>query len=399
MSDPTAKAPAAAKAPTVAVVGTGVIGAMTAWRLALRGARVLAFDTYAPGHDRGASAGETRIFRTIYKEGGQYVPLLRRARELWDELERTSGRRVLTGTGCLTVGRPDDPDVRAVLDCAAEYQLPHQTFDAREMRDRYPQHAVDDDEIGVLDPQGGVLRPEVGVQVALARAAEAGAEILPYHRVREIERHRGGWRVHAGERWFDADWLVLAPGPWAARTPLLADIPVHAELITACWFAAREPETVAPRAFPVGIRRHVEAGFSFFPCVDGVSVKVIPHHLARPVVDTPDALPRSRDAEFTRAAAEAVRRLLPALVPHPIRIGTYSDGFTPDHNAALGPIPGQDDALVLTGFSGHGYKLAPVFGELAAELVLDGANPRFDISYLDPSRFPASRAATAAAAR
>ncbi|HEY3504809.1 MAG TPA: N-methyl-L-tryptophan oxidase [Actinocatenispora sp.] len=374
---------------TVAVIGTGVIGAMAAWQLAVRGARVIALDTYAAGHDRGASAGETRIFRTVYKEGGAYVPLLRRARELWRELETGSGRAILTDTGCLTIGRPDEPDVRAVLGCAAEHELPHETLVAQDIRRRFPQHRVDDDEIAVLDPQAGVLRPEVGVQAALAAAAEAGAEILPYHRVRDLTRRGAGWRVSTDGRDLDVDWIVLAPGPWARETPLLSELPVRVELLTACWFAARAPGSLAPQSFPVGIRRHAEAGFSFFPCVDGVSVKVIPHHLPRPVIDTPDALPRTRDADFVRAASAAVERLLPGLVPHPIRIGTYADGYTPDHDALVGPVPGQDNAIVLTGFSGHGYKLAPVFGRIAADLVLD-KETTFDVDYLDPARHEAA---------
>jgi len=371
---------------TVAVIGTGVIGAMAAWRLAARGARVIALDRYAAGHDRGASAGESRIFRTVYKEGGAYVPLLRRARALWRELETASGRAILTDTGCLTIGRADHPDLIAVRECATDHDLPHEILAAQAIRRRYPQHRVDDDEIALLDPQAGVLRPEVGVQAALAAAADAGAEILPYHRVRDIDRRGTGWRIGTDGRQVDADWIVLAPGPWAPQTPLLSDLPVRVEQLTACWFAARDPGSVAPQAFPVGVRRHTEAGFSFFPCLDGVSVKVIPHHLPRPVLDGADALPRTRDTGFVRAASAAVARLLPGLVPHPIRIGTYSDGYTPDHDALVGPVPGQDTAIVLTGFSGHGYKLAPVFGQIAADLVLAGGTG-LDVAYLDPARF------------
>ncbi|WP_158893529.1 N-methyl-L-tryptophan oxidase [Amycolatopsis anabasis] len=373
-------------APRIAIVGTGVIGAMAAWRLAVRGARVLAFDSYAPGHDRGASAGESRIFRTVYKEGGSYVPLLRRAGELWRELEAVSAREILTRCGGLTIGAPEHPDLVAVRRCAEEYGLAHEILDDSAAAARFPQHRLDPGEIVFLDPAAGVLRPEPAVQGALAAAASAGAEILSYHRIDELTETGGGWRLRANGETFTADHVVLSPGPWAPAVRALAGFPIEVRRITPCWFAARDVAAHRPNRLPIAIRRHPDAGFSCFPVLDGVAVKIVPHHLGFPALADPAELPRSVDAEFVRAASAAVARLLPGLVPAPVRIGTYAEGFTPDDHAIVGPLPGTANATVLTGFSGHGFKLAPVFGEIAADLVLHGKT-RHDIGALDPNRF------------
>ncbi|GAA0518210.1 N-methyltryptophan oxidase [Saccharopolyspora subtropica] len=372
--------------PRVAVVGTGVIGAMTTWQLARRGARVLAFDTYSPGHDRGASAGESRIFRTAYKEGSYYVPLLRRAGRLWRDLETTTSTALLTMCGGLTIGPADHPDVLAVRHCAEKHQLDHEVLDAPEARQRFPQHRFDDDDIAVLDPAAGVLRPEPAVQAALRAAARDGATLLPHHPVDAVEETGNGWRIISVGADFDADHLVLAPGPWARRLAPLRDLPVEIRRITACWFAARDPAAHQPDRLPVAIRRHRDAAFSCFPVLDGVSIKIVPHHLGWPVLDDPADLPRSAEPEFARAAADAVARLLPGVTPHPIRIGTFAEGFTPDGHALVGPLPGHHNATLLTGFSGHGFKLAPVFGEIGADLVLRGTT-NHDIAALEPGRF------------
>lgn len=379
--------------PRVAVVGTGVTGAMAAWRLAERGADVLAFDAYGPGHDRGASAGESRIFRTAYKEGSGYVPLLRRSHTLWRELEDAAGRALLTLCGGLTLGPPDHPDVAAVRRGAEEHGLPHEVLTSSEAGRRFPQHLLADDEVAVLDPQAGVLRPEPAVQAALARAEAHGARLLPYHPVTGLTEREGGWRIASRGRTYDVDHVVLSPGPWTRALPQLPglpELPVRARQITACWFAARDADAHRPDRLPVAIRRHRDAGFSCFPVLDGTAVKIVPHHLGWPEIASPEELPRTADADFAQAASAAVAALLPGLVPHPVRIGVYAESFSDDEHALLGPLPGADNATVLTGFSGHGFKLAPVFGDIAADLVLGGASREFaadDLAFLDPARF------------
>lgn len=368
-----------------AVIGTGVIGAMTAWTLARRGADVLAMDAYSPGHDRGASAGESRIFRTLYKEGTNYVPLLQRSGDLWRELERATGSHLLTMCGGLTIGGQDHPDVAAVRSCAEECGLEHEVLAADAARKRFPQHRIDDDEIMVLDPAAGVLRPEPSVQAALRAAERAGASVLPHHSADEVVETSGGWRIVSGDRRFDVDHVVFAAGPWAPGLEQLRELPVQSRQITACWFAAHDPDAHRPARLPIAVRRHEEAGFSCFPVLDDVAIKIIPHHLGWPVVDDPDALPRTASPEFARAASDAAARLLPGVAPHPVRIATYPEGFTPDEHALLGQLPGHRNATVMTGFSGHGFKLAPVFGEIGADLALRGETDH-DIALLDPGR-------------
>lgn len=374
--------------PRIAVLGTGAVGAMTAWRLALRGADVLALDSCSPGHDRGASAGESRIFRTLYKEGAAYVPLLQRSQVLWRELERSSDVDLLTLCGGLTLGAPDHPDVRTVLDCAREHALAHELLDTDQARERFPQYRLDDGEVAVFDPAAGVLRPEPAVQAALRAAANAGARVLPHHPVREVAETARGWRLTSADTVFDVDHVVFAPGPWAPHLEPLRSLPVHAEMITTCWFAVLDVAAHRPEALPVAIRRHPEAGFSCCPVLDGVSVKLIPQ-VDRPELRHPEDLPRTVDAELARAASRSAQRLLPGVRPHPIRIATYAEGFTPDEHGLVGALPGHGRATVLTGFCGHGFKLSPAFGEIGADLAL-GTSTAHDLSWLAPNRFAAT---------
>lgn len=371
--------------PRVAVVGTGTAGSMALWALARRGVPAVGFDTYAPGHDRGAAGGESRIFRTAYKEGAAYVPLLQRAYELWLELERTASVPLLTLSGGLTLGASDDPDVRTVIDCAEKFGLDHEILDPAEAARRYPEHRVREGEVAVLDRAAGVLRPEPAVLAAATTAEQLGATVRRYSPVRAVTPHTDHVvvRTDSGEETFDH--VVLAPGGWATAQDLLGYVQLEAHQITTCWFPAREPERYALSRMPIVIRCGTP-GFSCFPAVDGVSIKVSIHHAERPHVPTPDDLPRSAPDDVLHAARDTVRALMPGLHPDPIRIGTYADCFTPDHHGLVGHLPGQPNMTVLGGFSGHGFKLSPAIGEVAAELVLDGGTTR-EIAHLDPSRF------------
>lgn len=371
--------------PRIAVVGTGTAGSMALWALARRGVPAVGFDAYAPGHDRGAAGGESRIFRTAYKEGPAYVPLLQRAHELWRELERTASVPLLTLSGGLTIGAADDPDVRTVIECAEKFDLDHEVLGPDEAARRYPEHPVRDGEVAVLDQVAGVLRPEPAVLAAATTAERLGATVRRYSPVHAVTPRDDGVAVRTDDGEDTFDHVVLAPGAWAPTHALLGYVPLEAHQITTCWFPAREPERYALDRMPIVIRCGAP-GFSCFPAVDGVSIKVSVHHGERPRIRTPDYLPRSAGADILQAARDTVRELMPGLHPDPIRIGTYADCFTPDHHGLVGPLPNHRNVTVLGGFSGHGFKLSPAIGEVAAQLVLDGAAAH-EVAHLDPSRF------------
>jgi sarcosine oxidase len=371
--------------PRIAVVGTGTVGAMTLWRLAARGVPATGFDTYAPGHDRGAAGGESRIFRTAYKEGAEYVPLLQAARGLWGELEEASGRRLLHLVGGATVGPADHPAVLAVLACAERHDLPVDVLTGAEAARRVPEHPLADGEVLVLDPDAGFLTPEPAVLAAAAVAERAGATIHRYRRVLDVVPDDSGVTIRtdgaAHRERFDA--VVLAPGPWARTLPLLADLRVQPQMVTSTWFARREPHLFAARC-PIAVRVGPHA-FSCFPALNGTGVKVNLHG-GFPPVDGPDQLPRSAAPELVARLRATVSATLPGLVPDPIRIATFCDGFTPDGHGLLGPLPGHGGRVhVATGLSGHGFKLAPVLGDAVADLVLTGSTTRA-VSHLSPAR-------------
>ncbi|MEV0162365.1 N-methyl-L-tryptophan oxidase [Nonomuraea fuscirosea] len=363
---------------SVAVVGVGAVGSMALWRLSERGIPAVGFDAYAPGHDRGAAGGESRIFRTAYKEGVAYVPLLRQARDLWEELERRCGRRLLTPVGGVTVGPREHPSIRAVLDSARACDLPVEVLTGQDARDRVPEHPLRDGEVMVADPEAGHLRPEPAVVAAAAAAEQAGARIARYTPVTEVREDAAGVTVVTAEGEQRFTHAVLAPGPWARS--LLPHEPIVAKAITSTWFPRRDESLFDPGRCPIAIRVG-EPAYSCFPSVDGAGVKVN-LHVPWQEIGSPESLARSVPAAYVRQVSRAVAATLPGLRPDPVRVATYADAFTPDGHGLLGR---RGRTVVAAAFSGHGFKLAPVFGDIVADLVESGATTR-GIGHLAPDR-------------
>src|ERR671931_26928 len=110
----------------VAVVGLGAMGSAAVYHLARRGVRVVGFERLQPGHERGSSHGETRIIRLGYFEHPSYVPLLRRAYQLWRELEANASTQLLHVTGIIEIGPPDGIVVAGTLAASRIHGLPHE---------------------------------------------------------------------------------------------------------------------------------------------------------------------------------------------------------------------------------------------------------------------------------
>src|SRR3981081_2905411 len=120
----------------VAVVGLGSMGSAALWQVARRGVGVIGFDQFEPGHPFGAGHGESKIFRTAYAEGAEYVPMLQAALPLWRQLEEETGRPLLTMTGGMVIGSLDHDFIGRTLRSARAQGLQHRVFDAREAEER-----------------------------------------------------------------------------------------------------------------------------------------------------------------------------------------------------------------------------------------------------------------------
>lgn len=367
------------------VAGVGTMGSMALWRLAERNVSVVGIERFDIGHARGAAGGESRIFRTAYKEGREYVPLLRHAHQYWQELERHAGETLLIPTGALTIGRADHPDVAEVIASGIDFGLDLRIHDTVQARTRYPQHRFFEDEVAVHDPSGGILLPSLAVRTATKLATQNGAQVISGSIVREI--HDDGHQVKAvlDDRTITADRAIVSLGPWTKD--LLPGIGQRCEIRRSVlhWFKVDNPGLFAGSRFPVGIRRSgAGRDLSFFPSADGKTIKVN-LHTSREVVADPETFDGTIDSDYSAMVGRQVSSLFHGVAPKSVRAQGFMEGYSPDNHGIVGTPRGLPNVTVLSAFSGHGFKLAPAIGEAAADLATAGSTS-LPITHLSASR-------------
>lgn len=137
------------------VAGVGGMGSATVYELARRGQRVLGLERYAIPHDLGSSHGYSRVIRLAYFEDPAYVPLMRRAYELWRELERVSGESLLRVTGSIDAGPPGDRIFEGSREACEQHRLQHEVLTSAQLTERFPAYRLPAESMAVLQPEGG----------------------------------------------------------------------------------------------------------------------------------------------------------------------------------------------------------------------------------------------------
>lgn len=357
------------------VVGLGGMGSAAAAHASARGQRVLGLEQFQPAHDQGSSHGRSRVIRLAYFEHPAYVPLLRRAYELWRALERSSGRDVLRVTGGLMIGAPDSDVVAGSLRSAREHHLDHEMLDASQIRRRFPALTPHQDTVALYETEAGSLYPEEAIRAHLDVAADTGAHLHFDERVEDWSVSASGTiTVRTSRDRYECARLILAPGSWAASLFKIGWLPLEVEPQQLHWFLPQGGAAAfAPDRFPIYIW-DLGGGVQFygFPAEADGRVKV--------------AFFRST-VTGEQAMREALAPAIPALANGALVESVHCKyTLTPDHHFVIGTQPDHPNVVIASPCSGHGYKFASVIGEILAELAIDGAT-RHPIGLFDPLRF------------
>jgi sarcosine oxidase len=371
------------------VVGLGAMGSAAAYHLAGKGKTVLGLEAFGPAHDRGSSHGESRIIRQAYFEDPAYVPLVLRAYELWDQLQKESGKELLSITGGLAIGPERGALVSGCLRSAREYDLPHELLDPARMRGRFPHFSLAGDEIAFYEERAGILRPEECVRQHLRGAADRGATLIFEEPVVSwsASSKGEGVTVQTRRQTYSATSLVLSVGPWFAELAPAASMPVYVTRHVMFWL---KPLRHAPEfdrgVFPVFLWGPEEGPFIYgFPRLSKETHPKVAIHSGKQKC-SPSSIDRAIHPEDEEAIRVAIRERIPALNGEVSHAATCMYTMTPDEHFIIDRHPEYPQVVLAAGFSGHGFKFSAVVGEILCDLATV-QETRFDISLFSSQRF------------
>jgi sarcosine oxidase len=370
----------------VAIAGLGGMGSAIAAHCATRGASVVGIEQFSPAHDRGSSHGRSRMIRKAYFEDPAYVPLIKRAYELWGELERATGENLLRITGVLSVGLEESEIIAGTKRAAGTHDLALQVLSRSEVERRYPMLRLQPDEVALFEPDAGVLDPERAVRAHLKVASDAGAQLDFGVTMKRWEPSRDGVEIHLDNgQTIRAKTLVLSLGAWVREFFESLGIPTRIQRNVQAWFfpsddrysAGNFPAFLLDRAgLPAPLYGFPDFGDGVKAAFHGAGAITDAQHLEREIDFAADVQPIVDEMDrWMPGAAATFRDATPCM---------YT--LTPDTDFVIDRHPEHSNVVLCGGFSGHGFKFASVIGEMGADLTLAGQS-RHDIGFLSLRRF------------
>lgn len=363
----------------VLVLGGGTMGTAAGWAVARRGHSVRVLEQFDHVHDLGSHSGITRIFRHAYAEGADYVPWALQADEAWHALQDRDGEPFIHRVGCLDMGGPGSSHAQRARESAEAYDLEFEWLSPSDVRSRFPALNPGDDWESCFGPQGGYIEVAPALRAMAAEAVRSGGDIKTGCRVTDWSADSGAVSVESSAGRFTADTLIVAAGAWSIHTLTALGLPLEVRRKPVIWFRSDRPETISPDALPSWMVDFATHHIYGVPQV-GVPGAKLGVHSGGETAD-PETIDRTVHAiDVDAELGPFVRRHMNHIPGDVLQSAICMYTMTPDDHFILDRHPEHANVVFGAGFSGHGFKFAPVIGEHLADLALNasmGPRPMF----------------------
>ena len=375
----------------VIVLGVGSMGSAACWFLSRQGYRVLGLEQFDICHDKGAHAGQSRLIRKAYFEHPDYVPLLERAYQNWQLLEKECGEKIYYPTGLLYAGKPDNENILRVKKTAELYGITLDQPGPKGIEKTSTYQLPADFEV-IYEPDAGFVTPERAVENFVQLAEKSGATILRNTPVLDWRSEGNQVVVATADASYTGDKLIITAGAWTSRfvSAYTIDLKVTRQVLAwidtegrsefdlgnlSCWLI-EDPERGTYYGFPT------LSGDQF----TGPSGFKLAHHFPGKVSD-PDTVDRSISPDDEEDILYALKKYFPTAGTQVLEMKTCLYTNSDDTHFIIDHLPGYNKQVTLAcGFSGHGFKFVSAIGEILADLAVKGTTD-LPIEFLRLSRF------------
>ena len=391
------------------VLGLGGVGSFALRALSRESKNVLGIERFARGHAKGSSHGQSRIYRKAYFENPEYVPWIEYSLKEFRQLEKETDKAIMKECGMLLVQEEDNGKYLEVCRTSArEHNVVTETMRVGELRERFPQFRYTEDMVGILEPGGGLLRPERTMRAALEQAEDHGATVWENSIVKSLKEIQDGsdciielivQRPGGEEEQVLARSALVAAGAWASE--LIPSYAPHLKVIRQIqtWidvsslddseiydagnmpaFVLVTPEWPLP-LYGIPVDGECD-GPMYKNCikfgVHGVEDVVNPNQ-------NPSIISPSEIEEMMKAMKTGMDPKVCALSFTDKSPCMYT--MTKDGDFMIGAPKGYKKVCVVAGLSGHGFKMVPALGQMLADFALEKSLDPWKADFCSPSRF------------
>jgi sarcosine oxidase len=369
----------------IIIIGAGAFGSSAAYHLSKSTKKVLVIDRDSPPHAFGSSHGQTRIIREAYFEDPIYVPMLREAYSLWDELERESEEKLFLKTGGLMLGNKESHVIQGTLNSAQTFKIEHEVLDNQSIKNKFSSFNADKQTMGVYEQNAGILFPEKCIKTTLKLAKQHGVDLNFNETVLSIEYNSNSVEIITNKGSYLSQKCILAAGPWMNKLITELKIPLQTTRQVLYWYDIDKKITNYPSndKFPIFIW-NTESGKHFYGFPDiGNGFKIAFHDKGE--LCDPDNINRSISAQEIEEMNHIIHSYFNFKASFKEAV-TCIYTNTPDDHFIIDRHPLSDNVIIASPCSGHGFKFSSVIGKILSDMALDKLN-EFNLSPFELNRF------------
>ena len=390
------------------MIGLGGVGSFALRSLSKETKHVLGIERFVRGHSKGSSHGQSRIYRKAYFESPKYVPWIEYSLDQFQILEKEMDVSLMKECGMILVQKDNGHYLEVCRQSAKLHNITTETLRVDALRQRFPHFNYTEDMIGILEPGGGLLRPERTICSALKQAEQQGATIWEGCRVTSLVEVSNGLSGHVelivkhpsgeDEQVFARSALVGA-GSWGSE--LIPSFRPHLKVLRQIqsWIDVSTLEN--PEIYKAGNMPGFVLVSPWWPLplyglpvddqCDGEvyrqSIKFGVHERQEVVQpsNNPSSVSREELDEIRIAAKAGLNSEVCSLPITGAAPCLYT--MTKDRDFIIGVPKGYQRTFAVLGLSGHGFKMVPALGQMMADFALRRPLDSWQKEFCSPSRF------------